>query len=80
MVFKYSINFMADEQFLKIILGCVVLLQVEHLKNVASCGNVKLAAFKAWALEMQVEESEIAAVYDERQVLYYITLLCVEIC
>lgn len=45
---------------------------MEHLKNVASCGNVKLAAFKAWALEMQVEESEIAAAFDERQVLYYL--------
>lgn len=42
---------------------------MEHLKNVAGCGNVKLAAFKAWALEMQVEEGEIAAAYDERQVL-----------
>lgn len=47
---------------------------MEHLKNVASCGNVKLADFKAWALEMQVEESEIAAAYDERQVLYYFIL------
>ncbi|KAK3892241.1 hypothetical protein Pcinc_003862 [Petrolisthes cinctipes] len=43
-----------------------------HLKNLASCGNVRLSDFKAWAMEMQVEESTIAAAYDERQLFVHV--------
>ncbi|KAK3894866.1 hypothetical protein Pcinc_001394 [Petrolisthes cinctipes] len=46
--------------------------KVGHLKNLASCGNVRLSDFKAWAMEMQVEESTIAAAYDERQLFVHV--------
>ncbi|KAK4301493.1 hypothetical protein Pmani_026271 [Petrolisthes manimaculis] len=43
-----------------------------HLKNLASCGNVRLSDFKTWAMEMQVKESTIAAAYDERQLFVHV--------
>ncbi|KAK4301137.1 hypothetical protein Pmani_026703 [Petrolisthes manimaculis] len=43
-----------------------------HLKNLASCGDVRLSDIKAWAMEMQVPESTITAAYDERQLFVHV--------